>query len=130
MDRAVGYGMHGVKADGNEPIDLHLLARDLINDIRKNPRPVLLECVTMRMRGHGEHDDCSYVTPELLDDYSKRDPIAIARKRLVAEGVLTEKEIEKLDAECQAEVSSAYRVALAEPVPPPETLLEGVYAEE
>ena len=83
----------------------------------------------MRMRGHGEHDDCSYVPPKLLEEYAKRDPIMLASERLLSEGVVTAKELDTLDEECQEEIDQAYHQALDEPVPHPESLMENVYAE-
>lgn len=127
-DRAIGYGMEGIRADGNDAVALHLLARRLFPDLRARPRPILLECDTMRMRGHGEHDDCSYVPPDLLKTYAGRDPIQRARERLLAEGILTAEDGERLQQACQTEVDQAYHTALAEPPPDPATLTEGVYA--
>ncbi|MFH0909183.1 MAG: thiamine pyrophosphate-dependent dehydrogenase E1 component subunit alpha [bacterium] len=128
VDRAPGYGIEGYEADGNDPVGLYLLARDLLEDIRRNPRAVLLECDTMRMRGHGEHDDFSYVPRELLDAYAKRDPILVAARRLVDEGALTREEIDALDREATDEVAAALLKVMAEPPPAPSSLTEGVYA--
>lgn len=128
IDRAPGYGVEGYEADGNDPVGLYLLARDLLADIRSKPRTVLLECDTMRMRGHGEHDDFSYVPRELLDEYAKRDPILVATRRLVGEGALSQAEIDAIDAEVKDEVAAALLQVMAEPPPSPSTLAEGVYA--
>lgn len=128
VDRAKGYGIEGLAADGNDPVELHLLARDLAADLRAKPRAVLLECDTMRMRGHGEHDDFSYVPKDLLAEYARRDPIRQARERLAAEGVIPLKDMDALAEACQQEVDRAYHQALAEPPPDPMTLTEGVYA--
>ena len=64
VDRAKGYGIEGLSADGNDAVALHLLTRELVADLRRKPRAVLLERDTMRMRGHGEHDDFSHVPRE------------------------------------------------------------------
>ena len=84
VDRAKGYGIEGISADGNDAVALHLLTRELVADLRRKPRAVLIECDTMRMRGHGEHDDFSYVPRELLEEYAKRDPIKVGWEQLVA----------------------------------------------
>jgi TPP-dependent pyruvate/acetoin dehydrogenase alpha subunit len=128
-DRAIGYGIEGYQADGNDVVGLYLFCRDLVADLRARPRPVLLECDTMRMRGHGEHDDFSYVPKDLLARYAARDPIQLARARLLQEGVLTAADVERLEAECLAEVDQAYQQALKEPAPDPARLAEGVYAD-
>jgi TPP-dependent pyruvate/acetoin dehydrogenase alpha subunit len=128
-DRAIGYGIEGREADGNDVLRLHVLVREIVDEIRHRPRPVLLECDTMRMRGHGEHDDASYVPRELLAAYARRDPIKRHMGFLFQENILTEKDMERLQALCLEEVSQAYRQALAEPDPDPATLRDGVYAD-
>jgi acetoin:2,6-dichlorophenolindophenol oxidoreductase subunit alpha len=127
VDRAKGYGIEGISADGNDAVALHLLTRDLAADLRRRPRAVLLECDTMRMRGHGEHDDFSYVPRELIEAYAKRDPIKVGWEQLVTGGVATREELDRLEHGCREEVRAAYRQALSEPPPDPSTLLEGVY---
>jgi TPP-dependent pyruvate/acetoin dehydrogenase alpha subunit len=128
-DRAVGYGIEGVCADGNDAVELHALMCELVNRMRAEPRPVLLECDTMRMRGHGEHDDFSYVPRQLLDEYAKRDPLVVARKRLTSEGVFSPDELDALEQDCRQEVDASYHQALSEPAPDPASLMEGVYAD-
>jgi len=128
VERAAGYGIDGFSADGNDAVGLYLLCRDLIGDLRRNPRAVLLECDTLRMRGHGEHDDASYVPRQLLEEYGKRDPIRVAWERLMAEGVATKDELMELERVCKDEVDAACHQALSEPPPDPGNLLEGVYA--
>jgi TPP-dependent pyruvate/acetoin dehydrogenase alpha subunit len=127
-DRAIGYGIEGYNADGNDAVGLLLRARDLIEDLRANPRTVLLECDTMRMRGHGEHDDFSYIPRALIDEYAKKDPIQLATSRLIAENLVSREELDALDREVQAEVDAAYQQAMNDPPPDPDTLMEGVYA--
>ncbi|MCX6997320.1 MAG: thiamine pyrophosphate-dependent dehydrogenase E1 component subunit alpha [Kiritimatiellaeota bacterium] len=127
-DRAAGYGIEGLAADGNEALDLFQLTRGLVERLRARPRPVLLVCDTMRMRGHGEHDDFAYVPRDLLARYAARDPLDLARARLSAAGALTAAAAARLEQECLAEVDAACQQALAEPPPDPATLTEGVYA--
>jgi len=81
------------------------------------------------MRGHGEHDDSSYVPKELLADYANRDPIKVARARLLEAGALTEDQMTGLEREVAAEVDEAYQRALQDRAPDPRTLEEGVYAD-
>jgi TPP-dependent pyruvate/acetoin dehydrogenase alpha subunit len=128
VDRAVGYGIQGVTADGNDVLGLHATVGALVAEIREKPRPVLLVCETMRMRGHGEHDDGSYVPRELLETWAKRCPLLVAREQLIAAGIATAAELDALDAAVQAEVNEAYQQALSDPLPNPATLMEGVYA--
>jgi len=127
VDRAVGYGIEGFKADGNDALSLFKLFRSIAADIREKPRSVLVEVDTMRMRGHGEHDDFSYVPKDLLDAYRIRDPIDVCRAKAIESGLLNEQTCDGLKAECLAEVDVAYKQAMQEPAPDPATLTEGVY---
>ena len=130
VDRAKGYGIEGISADGNDAVSLYLLTRELVADLRRKPRAVLMECDTMRMRGHGEHDDAAYVPRELLERYAKRDPIRMCWEKLVDAKIATREELDRLEHGCREEVNSAYHQALSEPPPDPSTLMEGVYAGE
>ena len=128
VDRAVGYGIEGVKADGNDAVKLYELSKSLMDKIRNKPQPIILECDTMRMRGHGEHDDFSYVPKELLKKYAERDPLDLIQKYLAKTQGVSEKAISELRDECQQVVDQSYRQALSEPVPDASTLMDGVYA--
>lgn len=127
-DKAVGYGIEGIRADGNDAFSLYAALCRIAKDIREKPRPVLIECDTMRMRGHGEHDDFSYVPRELLARYAARDPIRLAREQMLAAGLASPQELEALEAELSSMVEAAYLEALRDPPPSPATLLNGVYA--
>ena len=129
IDRAAGYGMEGFAADGNDVVETYRLVRRVADDIRQRPRPVMIECDTMRMRGHGEHDDFAYAPPELLARYRQHDPIIVAVQALTSAGILTHAEIQSLNDACLREVDLAYHAALEEPPPNPDTLLAGVYAD-
>jgi len=128
-DRAVGYGIDGYTADGNNPGEMYVMAKDIMDGMRAKPQPAILECDTMRMRGHGEHDNFAYVPEGLLDVYERRDPIKLALRGLRAGKRVSESEIEALDRECVAEVDRAYQQALTEPGPAAETLEDGVYSD-
>lgn len=129
VERAPGYGIEGVGADGNDVVSLYLTVKRLLDDMRAKPRPVLLECDTLRMRGHGEHDDGSYVPAELKAAYAARDPIKVAREQLAAAGVLSAAEFEAMDREILVEIEQSVQQALREPTPDPSSLLEGIYAD-
>jgi TPP-dependent pyruvate/acetoin dehydrogenase alpha subunit len=128
VDRAAGYGIQGVAADGNDVLALRETVGGLSADIRAQPRPVLLVCETLRMRGHGEHDDASYVPATLRAAWEKRCPLLLLRQKLVAAALATEAELDAFDVAVQAEVNAAYQQALGDPLPNPATLTEGVYA--
>jgi TPP-dependent pyruvate/acetoin dehydrogenase alpha subunit len=128
-DKAPGYGIEGHRLDGNDAAELLLFFRALAADLRARPRAALVECDTLRMRGHGEHDDASYIPKELLARYAARDPIKLARARLSEEGALPISDLDAIEAACAAEVDAAYREALRDAPPDPATLTDGVYAD-
>jgi TPP-dependent pyruvate/acetoin dehydrogenase alpha subunit len=127
VDRAAGYGIPGYSADGNNPAEMYVTVRDIMNDIRAHPRPALLEAETMRMRGHGEHDDFKYVPKDLLLTYQRRDPIKLAVKAMISTKLLTEAQLQAMEDEIAAEIKRAARQALSEEEPMPDTLTRGVY---
>ncbi|HEY4194571.1 MAG TPA: dehydrogenase E1 component subunit alpha/beta [Mucilaginibacter sp.] len=88
VDKAIGYGIEGLQVDGNNVLEVYHTVNEIANDIRQNQRPVLLECMTFRMRGHEEASGTKYVPQELFDEWQDRDPIANFEKFLLAEDVL------------------------------------------
>jgi 2-oxoisovalerate dehydrogenase E1 component len=93
-DRAVGYGIEGRRIDGNNILEVYNTINALATDIRQNPRPILLECMTFRMRGHEEASGTKYVPQHLFDKWKEKDPIANFEKFLLDEGILTEEAIQ------------------------------------
>jgi 2-oxoisovalerate dehydrogenase E1 component len=93
-DRAIGYGIEGRRIDGNNILEVYHTINELTNDIRQNPRPILLECMTFRMRGHEEASGTKYVPQILFDEWKEKDPIANFEKFLLDEGVLTPESIQ------------------------------------
>lgn len=128
-DRAVGYGIPGYSADGNNAAEMYVTVRDIMDDMRAHPRPALLEAETMRMRGHGEHDDFKYVPKDLLLVYERRDPIKLAVKAMISTKMLTEAQLQSMEEEIVAEVDAASRQALSEEEPRADTLTQGVYSD-
>src|SRR5476651_1627387 len=87
-DRAIGYGIEGRTIDGNNILEVYHTIDELAGDIRQNPRPILLECMTFRMRGHEEASGTKYVPQELFDEWQDKDPVTSFEKFLINEGVL------------------------------------------
>jgi len=88
VDKAAGYGMEGRRIDGNNLLEVYHTVSGLANELRNNPRPVLLECMTFRMRGHEEASGTKYVPENLFAEWKLRDPIANFEKYLIDEQVL------------------------------------------
>ncbi len=115
VDKAKGYGMEGVRIDGNNLLEVF----DTIKGIReycvKNQKPYLVECMTFRMRGHEEASGVKYVPPELFTEWEKKDPVRNYEAWLIAEKTLTEAEIIKIKAETktyiETELAEAYKAS-------------------
>jgi 2-oxoisovalerate dehydrogenase E1 component len=123
-DKAIGYGIEGVTVDGNNVLKVYETVKNLAESMRENPRPVILECVTFRMRGHEEASGTKYVPKELFDVWGRKDPVTTFEKFLISEGVLTEEIIEKERASIKKEIEDGLEVAFAEKLPPPDTKKE------
>jgi pyruvate dehydrogenase E1 component alpha subunit len=126
IERAAGYGFPGVRVDGNDVEAVFHAAAEACERARSGEGPTLIACRTMRMHGHGAHDDMSYVPPALLEEWAARDPIERYEERLRARGV----DVEALHASVRAELERETAWALAQPEPDPATALEGVWATE
>lgn len=113
-DKGVGYGMDAYSIDGNNVLEVYSTLKKLSEEIKKNPKPVLLECMTFRMRGHEEASGIKYVPKELMDVWAEKDPVKNYETFLLAEGVIDEAFIENYRAEVKAEIDEALRLADAE----------------
>lgn len=123
-DKGIGYGIEGISIDGNNLLKVYETIKSLAEDIRENPRPVILECVTFRMRGHEEASGTKYVPKELFDVWGRKDPVATYEKFLIDEGVLTQEMIEKNRAAIKKEIEEGLEIAFAEQNPKPDTQKE------
>ncbi len=117
VDRAIGYGMRSVKIDGNNILEVYSTIKKLAAEMRRNPEPVLLECITFRMRGHEEASGTKYVPKELMDEWAQKDPIENFEKWLLEAGILSEDYQKSLKAGYKKEIQSAVDVMFAEPEP-------------
>ena len=90
IDKGIGYGMEAVQIDGNNILETYGTIKRLSESIRKNPRPVLLECMTFRMRGHEEASGTKYVPPALFEEWGKKDPITNFENFLMEEKIIDE----------------------------------------
>jgi TPP-dependent pyruvate/acetoin dehydrogenase alpha subunit len=129
VDKAPGYGIPGIAVDGNDIIAVFAAARDAVARARAGEGPTLIECTTMRMRGHSEADRYTYVPKALLDEWAARDPIALFERRLRAEGALSPEADRAMQDRIAQEIEEGLAWAEASPEPAPESFTEGVYAE-
>jgi len=114
-DKGVGYGMESHIIDGNNILDVYTKVSELVASLRENPRPVLLEFLTFRMRGHEEASGTKYVPQELMDEWAKKDPIENFRSFLKDAGILTNAYDEAIRNEFKQEIDEHLKIAFDEP---------------
>ncbi len=130
VDKGIGYGMEAVKVDGNNILEVISTVRKLTSDIRENPRPILLECVTFRMRGHEEASGTKYYPEGIQDEWDLKDPVRNFETFLLEEGVITDAVIAEITAKIKKEIQDGLDLAFDEPdiVPDKEVELNDVFA--
>jgi pyruvate dehydrogenase E1 component alpha subunit len=126
VERAAVYGFPGVKVDGNDVEAVFEAAAAACERGRTGGGPTLIEAVTMRMHGHGAHDDMRYVPKELFEEWSRRDPIEAYSQRLRSAGI----DVEAIGDTVRDELERETEWALAQPMPDPATARDGVFADE
>ncbi len=114
-DRGKGYGMEAHIIEGNDILEVYTKLKDLVESMRINPRPVLLEFKTFRMRGHEEASGTKYVPTDLIDEWGLRDPLLNYESYLLNEGVLSEEKIQEFKDEFKNEIDENLDIAFAEP---------------
>lgn len=129
VDKAIGYGIEGLRVDGNNILEVFDTVTTLAQDLRQNPRPVLLECVTFRMRGHEEASGIKYVPKELIDEWATKDPVRNYEEYLLREGVIDREYISVVKNQIRIEIEDGLRRATGETHPKANTTreLEDVY---
>jgi 2-oxoisovalerate dehydrogenase E1 component len=114
-DKGIGYGMESHIIDGNNILEVYTKIAELKASMTNNPRPVLLEFKTFRMRGHEEASGTKYVPQELMDMWAIKDPIANYRDYLMTVGVLSEEMDAEFKANIKAEIDDHWAITVAEP---------------
>jgi 2-oxoisovalerate dehydrogenase E1 component len=113
-DKGIGYGMESHIIDGNNILEVYIKVSELVEDMRNNPRPVLLEFKTFRMRGHEEASGTKYVPQDLLDTWAEKDPLENFTSFLKKEKILTDDIIDGFRNEIQTEIDEHLQRAYAE----------------
>jgi TPP-dependent pyruvate/acetoin dehydrogenase alpha subunit len=127
--RAAGYGVRAASVDGNDVIAVYEATRNAAAHARRGGGPFLLECRTMRMKGHAEHDDARYVPKPLLARWRKRDPIARFEKYLASKKLMTAEEKAAIEARIENEIREDVTLSESSPFPPPEDAARPVWAD-
>jgi len=130
-EKAVAYGMPGVRVDGNDVLAVYEASRAAVERARSGEGPTLLELLTFRMGPHSSSDDPSRYRPgELEEEWRKKDPIKRFEAFLLREELLTESAIKAIHEEAQAEMAEAARAAEKKPLPQVSSLFDDVYASQ
>ncbi|MFM7768789.1 MAG: thiamine pyrophosphate-dependent enzyme, partial [Bacteroidota bacterium] len=124
IDKAIGYGIEGVQVDGNNVLEVFHAVQSIRERMKQDSRPVLLECLTFRMRGHEEASGTKYVPQELFEEWGKKDPVENFEKYLIDEKVLNAELISSIRDSIKSEIEAGLEVAFAETEPQPNTNLE------
>lgn len=127
-DRAAGYGMPGVRVDGNDPLAVTTALQSALERARRGEGPTLLEFVTFRFRGHYFGDRMPYIPAEQLQAAMAADPVPRFRRHLIETGVCTDDELNRVEKEALSEVERALRAVLDADAPTADELDRDVYA--
>src|SRR6476659_10226578 len=130
VDKAVGYGVPGEQADGNDVLAVYDVTKRAVDRARRGEGVSLIELMTYRRKGHAEHDNQSYVPAGEIDKWAEEnDPITRYHTRLTTELGFTAAEIKAVDERVVKEVDAATDEAEASSFPEPLDALNGVYAD-
>jgi len=113
-NKGIGYGMESHIIDGNNILEVYTKVSELAESVRKNPRPILIEFKTFRMRGHEEASGTKYVPKDLMEYWAKKDPIENYQEYLEKEGIITENDVATFKKEIVHEINEHLKMAYAE----------------
>jgi pyruvate dehydrogenase E1 component alpha subunit len=130
-ERAVAYGMPGVRVDGGNVVEVFETALEAVNLARNGGGPSLIESVSLRWRGHAGHDPAKYMPDELLQRYmAEKDPVRNFEEYVLSEGVLTKEDIGVIQERVETAFDEGYEFAQASPFPEPGDVTKGLWVED
>ncbi|MFM1773073.1 MAG: hypothetical protein RLZZ71_2215 [Bacteroidota bacterium] len=124
IDKAIGYGMpkeDAIQIDGNNILEVYSTVKQIAESIRKNPRPIILECMTFRVRGHEEASGTKYYPEGIIDEWTKKDPVALYEQFLLSEKIITQGDVEAINLKLKDKINTNLKAAYAEPDITPNT---------
>lgn len=116
-DKAIGYGIEGIQVDGNNILEVYDTLNSIATSIRKYPRPVLVECLTFRMRGHEEASGTKYIPQELFDKWAAKDPLKNFEHYLLEQNILTEHLAQEIRASFKTDIDQEVEIAFQDQEP-------------
>ncbi|MFT5998957.1 MAG: 2-oxoisovalerate dehydrogenase E1 component [Neolewinella sp.] len=114
-DRGAGYGMRSLTIDGNNILEVYETVSKLAAELRENPEPILLECLTYRVRGHEEASGVKYVPKDEIEAWTARDPLNNFADHLIEKGLLTADDRKALEKQIKKEIEDSLKEAGAMP---------------
>jgi TPP-dependent pyruvate/acetoin dehydrogenase alpha subunit len=126
--RARGIGIPAVTVDGNDVLMVYVATSAAVARMRRGGGPEMVECKTMRMKGHAEHDDARYVPKAVFEKWRKRDPILLFEKYLAAKKLMTAAEKAAIEERIEREIREDVAFAESSPFPDGAKAIGGVYA--
>lgn len=129
IDKCIGYGIEGVQVDGNNVAEVYAAMRRIAADLRENPRPIMLECLTFRMRGHEEASGTKYVPDALFAEWAKKDPVENFERFLLEKGIVSDEDVKGIRATIKKKIEVGLEKAFNEEkvIPSAEVELADVY---
>jgi 2-oxoisovalerate dehydrogenase E1 component len=127
IDKAIGYGMpaeDAIQLDGNNILEVYTTVKRVAESIRENPRPIMLEFMTFRMRGHEEASGTKYYPTGISDEWEKKDPVENYENWLLDQGILGRDTVIEIRNEIKQEINDALKVAYDQPLIVPDTAKE------
>lgn len=124
IDKGIGYGMEAVQVDGNNILDVIRTLRSITEKMRENPKPVLLELMTFRMRGHEEASGTKYYPEGLQTKWETKDPVLNFECFLREEGILNDDEMMAIRNEIKADIARSFETANNAPKITPDLAVE------
>jgi TPP-dependent pyruvate/acetoin dehydrogenase alpha subunit len=130
-ERASAYGMPGVRIDAQDVLDVYRAAHEAVERAREGGGPTLIECVSLRWRGHAGHDPAKYVPNEVLEGYmTNKDPVRRFEELLRSNGTVSEQDVAEIDERVRAAFEAGYEFALSSPLPEPGDVTKGLYTDD
>lgn len=124
IDKGIGYGMDTIQIDGNNILEVYSTIKKINSSIRKKPRPIMVECMTFRMRGHEEASGTKYYPDGIQDEWSQKDPVNNYELFLIEEGVITSDWAEEQKQRIKKEIVDALDISFAQPTVTADTQAE------
>ena len=113
-DKGIGYGMETKQCNGNDLLEVYHTIKEAAVEIRENSKPILVECMSFRIRGHEEASGTKYYPEGIIDQWEKQDPVINFEQYLLDEKVITSVDIEQLKLGFKLEINKAFDEASKE----------------